>query len=118
MHSWSTVSSPVGFRIQRHADHHAHSFRPYQILRRIDNAPTLPFEYIPMIFLALCPPIFKTLMDPRVDAINDFVRGKPNKNQWNNAQEPSESDKKALNIAYGYFAIIFFVFTYLTFYFA
>jgi len=29
MHSWSSVSSPVSFRIQRHADHHAHVFRPF-----------------------------------------------------------------------------------------
>ena len=28
-HSWSAVSSPMTFRIQRHSDHHAHSFRPY-----------------------------------------------------------------------------------------
>lgn len=27
-HSWSAVSSPVGFRVQRHSDHHVHSFRP------------------------------------------------------------------------------------------
>lgn len=29
MHSWNSLSSPVLFRIQRHSDHHAHSFRPY-----------------------------------------------------------------------------------------
>lgn len=29
MHSWNSTSSPVLFRIQRHSDHHAHSFRPY-----------------------------------------------------------------------------------------
>ena len=58
MHSWSTVSSPVSFRIQRHSDHHAHVFRPYQILRRFDRAPHLPYEYILMLFLAFFPPIY------------------------------------------------------------
>jgi alkane 1-monooxygenase len=29
MHSWNSLSSPVLLRIQRHSDHHAHSFRPY-----------------------------------------------------------------------------------------
>jgi alkane 1-monooxygenase len=51
-HSWNSLSSPVLFRIQRHSDHHAHSFRPYQILRRYDDAPTLPFEYLHSIVLA------------------------------------------------------------------
>jgi alkane 1-monooxygenase len=44
MHSWSTMSSACTFRISRHSDHHAHKFRPYQILRRLDRAPFYPFE--------------------------------------------------------------------------
>jgi alkane 1-monooxygenase len=44
VHSWSTTSSPITFRISRHSDHHAHKFRPYQIGRRLDRAPTLPLE--------------------------------------------------------------------------
>jgi alkane 1-monooxygenase len=44
MHSWNTVSSPCTFRNSRHSDHHSHKFRPYQILRRLDRAPFLPFE--------------------------------------------------------------------------
>jgi len=39
MHSWNSISSPTMFRLQRHSNHHAHSFRPYQILQRIDDAP-------------------------------------------------------------------------------
>lgn len=45
-HSWNSLSSGALFRLQRHSDHHAHSFRPYQILRRFDEAPYLPFDYL------------------------------------------------------------------------
>jgi len=68
-HSWSGVSSPISFRIQRHSDHHAHKFRPYQILRRMDKAPTMPFEYIWMLFLILVPPMYFLVIDPRVKSI-------------------------------------------------
>ena len=29
MHAWNSRSGPVLFRLQRHSDHHSHSFRPY-----------------------------------------------------------------------------------------
>mmetsp|Transcript_8308 Transcript_8308/g.9424 ORF Transcript_8308/g.9424 Transcript_8308/m.9424 type:complete len:101 (+) Transcript_8308:103-405(+) len=47
-HSWNApqrFSSYVFFRLQRHSDHHVHSYRPYQILRSYDASPTLPFGY-------------------------------------------------------------------------
>lgn len=28
-HSWNAYSTTLLFRIQRHSDHHAHSYRPY-----------------------------------------------------------------------------------------
>ena len=46
MHSWNYLSGAVLIRLQRHSDHHAHSFRPYQILRRFDDAPYMPYEYL------------------------------------------------------------------------
>jgi alkane 1-monooxygenase len=55
MHSWNSTSSPALFRIQRHSDHHAHSFRPYQILRRFDEAPYHPFEYLHSMFMIVIP---------------------------------------------------------------
>ena len=76
MHSWNSLSSPVLFRLQRHSDHHAHSFRPYQILRRFDEAPYHPFEYLHSFVLSLCPPLWFYLINPRVDAINDLKLGK------------------------------------------
>lgn len=71
MHSWNSVSSPVVFRLQRHGDHHAHKYRPYQILRRFDNSPNFPYEYIYMLFFALVPPMWSFLMDPRVKSCHD-----------------------------------------------
>lgn len=38
-HSWNSSSSHLLFRIQRHSDHHMHAYKPYQILRKMDNAP-------------------------------------------------------------------------------
>lgn len=79
MHSWNALSSPVLFRIQRHSDHHAHSFRPYQILRRFDEAPTLPFEYLHSLVICMVPPVWFYIVNPRVEALKDFQMGKENK---------------------------------------
>lgn len=66
MHSWNYLSGAVLIRLQRHSDHHAHSFRPYQILRRFDEAPYMPFEYLHCYLFSLIPPLWAFIMDPRV----------------------------------------------------
>lgn len=111
MHSWNSISSPVGFRLQRHSDHHAHSFRPYQILRRFDKAPYMPYEYIPMSFLALMPPLFMYIMDPRVKSIHDAQRGIVNEDQWNNEMPRSKADEKRHMAGLAYFATVSLIFT-------
>ena len=67
--SWNAPASTLSFKIQRHSDHHCHGFRPYQILRHYEDAPTLPYEYIIMACLAIVPPLFRYVMNPRVEAI-------------------------------------------------
>lgn len=62
-HSWNAPSSHLLFRIQRHSDHHMHAYRPYQILRKIDNAPTMPYMYMYTLLLAMCPPLWYATMD-------------------------------------------------------
>jgi alkane 1-monooxygenase len=63
-HSWNAASkSHLLFRIQRHSDHHMHAYRPYQILRKIDSAPTMPYMYLYTLLLALCPPLWMATMD-------------------------------------------------------
>lgn len=71
-HSWNAphrFSNYVLFRIQRHSDHHAHSYRPYQILRSFDISPQLPYGYETSIILAMVPSIWRQVMNPYVDAL-------------------------------------------------
>ena len=82
-HAWNSLASPVLSRIQRHSDHHAHKYRPYQVLRQFERAPHMPFEYILMFFLALAPPLYRMMMDPRVNSIQDAKRGIKNPDAWN-----------------------------------
>jgi len=68
-HSWNSnnVSSNVLlYHLQRHSDHHAHPLRRYQALRHFDEAPELPSGYASMIVLAVLPPLWRRVMDPRV----------------------------------------------------
>ena len=73
--SWNAPASTITFKIQRHSDHHAHGFRPYQILRHFDDVPTHRFEYVYMLFLALIPPAFNMVCNPRIDAVNRARKG-------------------------------------------
>lgn len=70
-HSWNAshwLSNMILFQLQRHSDHHVHGARPYQVLRHIDSSPQLPSGYLGMIILALCPPLWRRVMDKRVIA--------------------------------------------------
>jgi alkane 1-monooxygenase len=70
-HSWNSdnVSSNVLlYHLQRHSDHHAHPTRRFQALRHFDEAPELPSGYATMILLAVIPPLWRRVMDPRVVA--------------------------------------------------
>lgn len=68
-HSWNDshrLSNLVLLNLQRHSDHHAYAARRYQILRHHDDAPQLPHGYASLVLLALLPPLWRRLMDPRV----------------------------------------------------
>jgi alkane 1-monooxygenase len=70
-HSWNTntlASNVFLFNLQRHSDHHAHAGKDYLHLSSISNAPQLPFGYSVMFLVALCPPLWRTLMDHRIPA--------------------------------------------------
>jgi alkane 1-monooxygenase len=72
MHAWNTahrVTNYFLFKLQRHADHHVHPVRRYQTLRTFDESPQLPAGYPTMILLALVPPLWRRVMDPRVRQI-------------------------------------------------
>ncbi len=70
-HSWNSerlLGRVLLFDLTRHSDHHAHASRPYPVLRHHQAAPELPAGYPAMVLLALVPPLFFRVMDPRVAA--------------------------------------------------
>lgn len=71
LHSWDAhhwLSNMVLFHLQRHSDHHAHGGKPYQTLKHIPESPQMPSGYLGMIALALIPPLWRRVMDPKVTA--------------------------------------------------
>jgi alkane 1-monooxygenase len=70
-HSWNSnnvASNVLLYHLQRHSDHHANPTRRFQALRHFDGAPQLPTGYAGMILLALVPPLWRRVMDPRLIA--------------------------------------------------
>lgn len=68
-HSWNSshrVSNWVLINVARHADHHLTASKRYQVLHTLDQAPQLPAGYSAMLLLALVPPLWRRVMDPRV----------------------------------------------------
>ena len=71
-HSWNSsnvLANPVIFNMGRHSDHHTRPSAPYQMLRHIAEAPELPAGYAGSILLALVPPLWRRIMDPKVEAL-------------------------------------------------
>jgi len=70
-HSWNSnilASNVFFYHLQRHSDHHANPMRRYQALRHFEEAPELPYGYATMILLAIMPPLWFRVMDPKVSA--------------------------------------------------
>jgi alkane 1-monooxygenase len=70
-HSWNTrrrMNNRSLFNMGRHADHHRFSSRSFQELETLDGAAMLPCGYAGVLLLALVPPLFRRVMDPRADA--------------------------------------------------
>jgi alkane 1-monooxygenase len=73
-HSWNSnalLTNVFLLHLQRHSDHHAHPYRRYHVLRSFSDSPQLPAGYATMIVLALIPPLWRRVMDPRVLAHYD-----------------------------------------------
>ncbi|CDW72740.1 alkane 1-monooxygenase [Stylonychia lemnae] len=72
-HSWNApqvASNYLLFKLQRHSDHHANSYKPYQILESLPESPNLPFGYTASFLLSFVPFVWFKVMDPYVDACN------------------------------------------------
>ena len=71
LHSWNAshrLTNALLFNLQRHSDHHVWPGRPYFTLRHHDQSPQLPLGYAGMALLAVVPPLWRRVMDPRVAA--------------------------------------------------
>ncbi len=71
-HSWNSnheIGRIVLFELVRHADHHQQTTRKYQMLRHLDKSPQLPFGYPMSIALALIPPLWFMIMNPKLEVI-------------------------------------------------
>ena len=70
-HSWNSnylLTNLLLVQLQRHSDHHANPKRRYQVLRHYDESPQLPGGYATMVVLAIVPPLWFKVMNPRVEA--------------------------------------------------
>lgn len=70
-HSWNSnflLTNILLFQLQRHSDHHAYPKRRYQVLRHHDVSPQMPSGYAGMFVLALFPPLWFKVMNPKVEA--------------------------------------------------
>ena len=71
LHSWNAdyaLTNLLLFHLQRHSDHHAHAARRYQLLQHHPESPQLPGGYASMFVLALFPPLWFRVIDPRLHA--------------------------------------------------
>ncbi|VVC75589.1 Alkane 1-monooxygenase 2 [Aquicella siphonis] len=68
-HSWNSdflLSNLMLFHLQRHSDHHQQSKKRFQLLLHHDTSPQLPSGYPAMILLALCPPLWFRIINPKI----------------------------------------------------
>lgn len=80
LHSWNSshlMSNFFLFQLQRHSDHHANAIKRYQVLNHYDQSPQLPFGYPTMIIIALAPPLWFKMMNPRLEAWEGAVYNQP-----------------------------------------
>lgn len=68
-HAWDSyewLTNCFLFHLQRHADHHLEPSRPYAALQPRAGSPKLPTGYAGMLPLALLPPLWFKVMNPRL----------------------------------------------------
>ncbi len=90
-HSWNAAhkaSNWLLINLQRHSDHHYKPDRRFAILQNYgpDEAPQLPFGYPLMTMLAMMPPLWRRVMNPRV-------------RKWRDMYYPEIADWRAYNRA-------------------
>ena len=66
-HCW--ITNCLSFNNTFHSDHHLRPWTPYYELHAMAGAPRLPASYFTMFCVALVPPLWYRLMNPRLDAL-------------------------------------------------
>ena len=69
MHAWNAdhvATNSMLANLQRHSDHHMHAWKPYATLEPLPG-PQLPTGYAGCLVLALIPPLWFSLMHPRIE---------------------------------------------------
>jgi alkane 1-monooxygenase len=90
-HSWNAAhkaSNWLLINLQRHSDHHYKPDRRFAVLQNYgpDEAPQLPYGYPLMTMLAMMPPLWRRVMNPRV-------------RQWRQKYYPEITEWQAYNRA-------------------
>jgi alkane 1-monooxygenase len=68
--NWETRFSGLYFlNLGRHSEHHRSANRRFDALRVLDDQPRLPGGLIPMYLAAMVPPLWFSIMNPRVEAL-------------------------------------------------
>lgn len=69
-HSWNSnrkISNWAMFNLPRHSHHHAHGAVPFEHLQPMPEAPLMISGYVSTIAIALVPPLWFTLMKPKLN---------------------------------------------------
>lgn len=71
IHSWNSnhvIGRIVLYELTRHSDHHYKSSKKYQLLDYHSSSPDMPYGYPTSMVLALLPPLWFRIMNPRIPA--------------------------------------------------
>lgn len=72
-HSWNSdhiIGRIMLYELTRHSDHHYKASKKYQVLESYESSPQLPFGYPTSMLIALVPPLWFYLMNPRLKLLN------------------------------------------------
>lgn len=72
-HAWQSdkpFSRFMLYDLSRHADHHMYGGKPYYQLKTHEDGPTLPGGYAGLIFPVLIPPLWFTMIHPKIKAFH------------------------------------------------
>jgi len=85
------VSNFLWLNLPRHAHHHDHQGLPYYALKTTPDSPQFPYGYTTALVLALIPPLWFRLMNPKVDqALEENARRNPSFDGVDNQDEPKD----------------------------